>query len=97
MPSYVFLANLTQEGITQVEDTTKRAQRTIEIIEKFGGRPKDIFWTQGAYDVVMTVDAPDDETGAAISLAIARQGFLRITTLRAFTSEEIDRLLTSMG
>ncbi len=97
MPTYVFLANFTDQGIREVEDTTRRAQTTAEIIESFGGTPRDILWTQGQYDVIMTAEAPDDEAATAMSLAISRRGFLRIETLRAYTAEEVDAILGRIG
>jgi uncharacterized protein with GYD domain len=63
----------------------------------FDGRPKDILWTQGEYDDVMTADAPDDESATAMSLAISRQGFLRIQTLRGYTADEVDGILGRLG
>lgn len=93
MPIYVFLANLTDRGVREVEDTTGRAQATDEVIKRHGGTTRDILWTQGRFEVVMTADAPDDEAASAISLAIARQGFLRIETLRAYDAAEVDGIL----
>lgn len=97
MPTYVFLANLTDQGVREVEDTTKRAQTTDEIIKGHGGTTRDILWTQGRFDVVMTADAPDDEAASAISLAIGRQGFLRTETLRAYSAAELDGILGRLG
>ncbi len=97
MPTYVFLANLTDQGAREVEDTTRPAQATDETIKRHGGTTRDIFWTQGRFDVVMTADAPDDEAASAISLAIGRQGFLRIETLRAYDAGEVDGILARLG
>ncbi len=97
MPTYVFLASLTDQGSRQVEETTKRAQTTDEIIRRHGGTTRDILWTQGRFDVVMTADAPDDEAASAISLEIGRQGFLRIETLRAYDAAEVDGILGRLG
>ncbi len=47
MPTYVFLANLTDQGVREVEDTTRRAQATDETIKRHGGTTRDILWTQG--------------------------------------------------
>jgi uncharacterized protein with GYD domain len=45
-------------------------------------------WTVGAYDLIATLEAPDEETLAAL-LTLAAQGNLRTTTLRAFTANEM--------
>ncbi len=46
MPTYVFLAHLTDQGVREVEDT-RRAQATDEVIKRHGGTTRDILWTQG--------------------------------------------------
>jgi uncharacterized protein with GYD domain len=97
MATYVFLASLTDQGSRQLEETTKRAQTTDEIIRRHGGTTRDILWTQGRFDVVMTADAPDDEAASAISLEIGRQGFLRIETLRGYEAAEVDGILGRLG
>jgi uncharacterized protein with GYD domain len=58
-----------------------------------GIRFTDIRWTLGAHDIVATVEATDDETLAAALLALAGQGNLRTTTLRAFTGEEMRNII----
>jgi len=48
------------------------------------------FMTLGAYDVVLVIDVPDDETGANISLSLRSLGNVHVVTLRAF-QEEVHR------
>ncbi len=42
-------------------------------------------------------EAPDEETVAAALLGLAAQGNLRTETLRAFTAEEMGRVLQKLG
>jgi uncharacterized protein with GYD domain len=60
-----------------------------------GRRPREgsIWWTLGSHDIVATVEAPDDETLAAALLAVAGQGNIRTTTLRAFSREEMRAII----
>ena len=60
-------------------------------MEKLGVELKDIYWTIGPYDLVLIVDAPDDEALAAALLRIGSAGNVRTTTLRAFSRDEFDR------
>jgi uncharacterized protein with GYD domain len=53
-------------------------------------------WTQGAYDAVAIGEFPDDETAAAASLANAMRGNVRTETMRAFTAEEMQRVLQKL-
>jgi uncharacterized protein with GYD domain len=59
-----------------------------------GGTIKDIYWTVGPYDVVVVAEFPDDTTGTtAFLLALASQGNVRTTTLRAFNRDEVAEIL----
>ena len=51
---------------------------------------KQIYWTQGEYDLVCVMEAPDDESIAAAMLGVAALGNSRTTTMRAFTREEFE-------
>ena len=89
MATYVLLANWTEQGIRDYKSTTDRAERVAALMQKHGGRLVSIHWTLGAYDVVAISEAPDDETAAAIGLAIGALGNVRTVTLRAFDRTEM--------
>jgi uncharacterized protein with GYD domain len=89
MPTYISLFNWTEQGIKNFKATVDRADAAEEALAAAGITFKELHWTVGAYDLVATVEAPDDETLAATLLTLAAQGNLRTTTLRAFTAEEM--------
>lgn len=89
MPNYVTLMNWTDQGVKSFKDSVDRAEAAEVALAPAGIKFKDIYWTVGAYDLVATFEAPDAETLAAALLALAAQGNLRTTTLRAFTAEEM--------
>jgi uncharacterized protein with GYD domain len=60
MAMYVVLANFTDQGVRNVKDSTKRAEAFKELAKSSGATVKDLYWTLGQYDIVATVDAPDD-------------------------------------
>lgn len=93
MAHYVVLANFTDQGIRAVKETTKRAQAFRDLAKKMGSEIKDIFWTLGEYDVVLTMEAPNDETAAAMLMKAGSLGNLKSKTLRAFTEKEMDSVL----
>ena len=93
MPTYVTLVQWTEQGIKGIKDTVDRAEQARQAIEQMGGRMSTIYWTQGAYDMVAIADFPDEETGAAWLLSIGKLGNLRTETLRAFSAEEMRRIL----
>ena len=82
MATYVSLISWTEKGVAGFKDT-----------EKMGGRMKDVYWTLGPYDIVAISEAPDDETATAFALALASQGNVRTTTLRAFSGDEMRGIL----
>jgi len=97
MPTYVTLANFTHQGITNVKDTTKRAEAFKDIAKQLGCTVKEIYWTQGQYDVVTIVDAPDDASATALAMSAGKLGNIRTQTLRAFTAAELAPILDKVS
>jgi len=93
MPTYVSLINWTDQGVKNFKETVDRAAKADEAMGRFGATFKDIYWTVGPYDIVSVVEAPDEESATAALLAVASQGNIRTTTLRAFTREEMSRVV----
>ena len=93
MPTYVTLSNFTHQGIQNVKDTTKRADAFKSAAKKAGCTVKEIYWTQGQYDAVTILDAPDDATATALAMSVGRLGNIRTNTLRAFTAAELEAIL----
>jgi uncharacterized protein with GYD domain len=61
-----------------------------------GVNAREWFFTLGRYDVVLTVDAPDDETLTRAALALAMQGNLRTATLRGFSEKEMEVIIDGL-
>ncbi len=97
MARYVVLLNWTDQGIRNVRETTQRVEQVQQMVEQMGGRLETLLWTQGRYDLVAIVEAPDDETVAAIGLRAGMGGGTRSETLRAFDAEEMGRILGRLG
>lgn len=91
MPTYVVLANWTDQGIAGFDRSDERVYaHDAEIRKHAGVELKEIYWTQGQYDLVAVIEAPDDESIAAAMLGISALGNTRTTTMRAFSREEFD-------
>ena len=97
MATYVVLVNWTDEGIAGFKGTTERVDHEAEIRKRAGVELKEIYWTQGPYDLVAIIEAPDDESIAAAMLGVAAHGKSRTTTLRAFDRDEYERILAKLG
>lgn len=97
MATYIVIANFTDQGMRSVRDTTKRAEGIKDAAQKFGVSLKDIYWTLGAYDVVAIFDASDDLAVTAFGLSIGAAGNVRTQTLRAFSKDEMNTVLSKLA
>jgi uncharacterized protein with GYD domain len=97
MPTYILLGTFTDQGIRAVKDTTKRVEAVRALATKLGATVREVYWTQGAYDTALIVDAPDEAAVTALGLSIGALGNVRTTTLRAFTAAEIGPILGRLG
>ncbi|MGA7327568.1 MAG: GYD domain-containing protein [Rhodomicrobium sp.] len=97
MATYIVLANFTEQGIRNVKDTVKRAEAFKEAAAKLGVTVKDLYWTLGRYDFVVTVEAPDDPSVTALGLALGAMGNVRTQTLRAFGAGEMKQIIDKMA
>jgi len=96
MARYVSLIQFTEQGIRNIKDTIKRGDAAIAEAEKMGMKIIEEFWTMGAYDVVVMVDAPDDETMSAFMLRIGAVGNVKSHTMRAFRRQEMEGILAKI-
>jgi uncharacterized protein with GYD domain len=96
MPTYVALIDWTEQGVRNFKDTVDRYEAASGQLEARGVIFKEIYWTLGAHDIVSLIEAPDDETLAAGLLAVAGQGNIRTTTLRAFTADEMKSVIAKV-
>ena len=96
MATYIVLGNFTDQGIRNVKDTTKRAEAFKEMARKAGVKVKEVYWTLGQYDLATIMEAPDEETATALGLSACSLGNIRTQTLRAFSAEEMGRIIAKM-
>jgi uncharacterized protein with GYD domain len=60
MATYIELLRFTDKGIRNVRLTTERAEAfKAAVAEHMDVTIKEIYWTQGSYDLVMIMDAPN--------------------------------------
>ena len=90
-------SSIPDQGVRDAAATVERAEAVRGLVERLGGRLAHLWWTTGRYDLVSVTEVPDDETAAAIGLAVARGGNVRTEMLRAFGAEEMARVLAKLG
>ena len=94
MPTYVVLYKFTDQGLKDVKGTLKRARETRADNEKRGFKTIGIYWTQGQYDLVAVVEAPDENSMLKGLFSVAGAGNVRTETLRAFTEGEMEKVVS---
>jgi uncharacterized protein with GYD domain len=93
---YIMLMRFTDQGIRNAKDTTRRADAVRSEAERIGGN-FTVYWTFGKYDGVGILEAPNDEAAMEFGLRVGSLGNVRTTTLKAFTEEEIARVVDKLG
>lgn len=96
MPTYVSLLNWTDQGIRRVKETTNRAKAFQDMAAKTKVKVKAIYWTMGHYDVVVIMEAPNDEAISRLMLGLCALGNVKTQTLRAYSAKEMDQILKGM-
>jgi uncharacterized protein with GYD domain len=93
MPTYVVLYRFSEQGLKSVKDTVKRAKEIRKQNEDRGFKVIGTYWTQGQYDLVSVVEAPNEQAMVAGLFNIAQAGNVHSETLRAFTDAEMEEAL----
>jgi uncharacterized protein with GYD domain len=93
MARYVVLYQFTSEGARNIRDSVKRAGIIRQQNARRGFKVSDVFWTQGQYDMVAIVEAPDEEAMMGAMLNVVSAGNVRSMTMRAFDATEMSRIL----
>lgn len=90
MPLYMVQASYTPQALAaMVKSPQDRSQAIRPLVEGAGGRLRDVFFCQGDYDIILTMEVPDAEAANAIALASVGAGHLKTyKTTALFTPEE---------
>jgi uncharacterized protein with GYD domain len=96
MPLYISLFNLTEEGIKNIKEAPSRVDLGIKAVEEMGGKIVGLYSTMGEYDYVGICEWPNDEAAAAFLLGWGSRGWVRTTTLRAFTMDELKGIVAKI-
>ena len=93
MGTFIALLDFTDQGIRNIVDSTHRADQFQEKARRRGVQVVAQYWTTGSHDGVLILEAPSDEAAASLLLALAAEGNVRTTTLRAFNWAEAKELI----
>lgn len=96
MATYITLCRFTQEGIKEIKESPARLDAAKKGFQAMGAEIKDFYLLIGTYDLIVIIEAPDDETAAKLALSIGKQGHIRTETIRAFTEDEYRQIIASL-
>jgi uncharacterized protein with GYD domain len=96
MPTYVMLANWTDQGVRTIDESPKRVDAARKTLEEMGGRFLSTYMTMGAHDLIITYDAPDDAVAARFILLLGKLGNVRTISLKAFPEEAYRQIVNSL-
>jgi uncharacterized protein with GYD domain len=96
VPTYVMLANWTEQGAQKIKDSPKRVDAARKLLEEMGGKFDHIYMTMGDYDMVVVYEAPDDALAARFTLMLGALGSVRTRTMKAFPEAAFRAILNSL-
>ena len=96
MATFIVLIDFTDQGIRNFKGTTERADSFIEMANSVGVTVKETYWTMGAHDAVLILDAADETSVASVLISLASKGNVKPHTLRAFNRQEIEAVIGKM-
>ena len=96
MPTFIILADWTEEGIKNVKASPDRLDAAKKLFKDAGAEIKEFYMVMGQHDMVLITEAPNGETISQILLAIASGGAVRTETLRAFTEDVYRKVIAEL-
>src|SRR5262245_10924566 len=92
MPKYLIEANYTLEGVKGFlkDGGTKRREAAAAAIKSVGGKMEAFYFAFGSPDAILIVDAPDNVSAAAMSIAVNATGAVQSKTIVLLTAQEMD-------
>ena len=93
MPKYLVKASYTQEGTKGLlnDGGTKRRAAVEQMMSQIGGKVEAFYYAFGDADAVLIIDAPDNASAAALSMAVNASGAVSLKTIPLLTAEEVDQ------
>jgi uncharacterized protein with GYD domain len=96
MATYIGLLKYTDQGIKSIKQAPARLTAARRAATKMGCKLVSFHLTFGPYDAVTIVDAKDDATMAAFTLATGSLGNVSTLTMRAFNETELKGILAKL-
>jgi uncharacterized protein with GYD domain len=95
MPKYLLQASYTAEGLKGLakDKASGRKAAVQAAMKQVKGKVESFYFTFGADDVVLIVEAPDNIAIASLSLAAGSTGLVNLRTTTLLSVDEVDQAL----
>ena len=93
MAKYLVMASYNAQGAAGLlkDGGTKRRQAAETAVQSIGGKVEAFYFAFGDHDAYVIVDAPDNVSMAAASVAINASGAVSAKTVAPLTPAELDQ------
>ena len=96
MPTYIVLANYTDQGVKTIKAAPQRMEAASKRIAGMGGKIKDVYYTLGQYDFVVVFEFPNDDAFLSFAMQIAQDGNVRFTTMKAYPRDNALKIIQGL-
>jgi len=93
MPRYISLLRFTEQGARNIKQSTSRAHSFDKAAEKSGVKIEGQYWTMGAFDGVLIINADSEKKALHCLAELASAGNVRTETLQTFVDTEFDAIV----
>lgn len=87
---------LTDQGIKDMKNFQKRFEASTAYLKQLGAKLVAFYSTMGEYDYVAIAEGPSDEVALQFLLTLGAGGNVRTTTMKAFTMEELAKIVEKL-
>jgi uncharacterized protein with GYD domain len=94
MAIYFLFGKYSQEAMKGM--SPQRTQEANRLIEKFGGKVKEIYGLLGEIDLVIIADFPGNSEAMKASIALSKLTNISFKTAPAVTVEEFDKMIQEL-
>jgi uncharacterized protein with GYD domain len=96
MGIYISMMSVTEKGIKDIKNAPGRIEAAVKAMEAVGGKLLAFYLVMGEYDYVAIAEAPSDEVAATYLLGLGADGYVRTTTMKAFTAEQFGEMVKNL-
>ena len=88
MPTYIVLVKFTQKGMENIMESPTRLEAARQLGKSLGGEITAAYYTMGRYDMVVILEAPNNEAALKGLLMTGSLGNVQTETMVAIPVEQ---------